>query len=160
MTTKPKPKPRVNKAPTRTKGVAKTTSATSTKKTPVKKSSKTAPVKKTATKSVAKKSASSTVSTGAVRELNENGFVEGTDSAIIAAALIEGATTRADVNDLAEKNIKKVNGLQNRNGGDKYVPSMVSGIFNRMMATGEYEVESTWRLVKKEKPARKTRARK
>ena len=158
MTTKPKPKPRVSKAPSRsTNGVAtkKAASTTTTKKTPVKKSSKATPVKKTAPK----KSATAS-STTAVRELNENGFIEGTDSAIIAAALVEGATTRADVNDLAEKNIKKVNGLQNRNGGDKYVPSMVSGIFNRMMATGEYEVESTWRLVKKEKPTRKRAPRK
>lgn len=166
MTTKPKPKPRVAKAPSRSKTVAS--------KSPVKKASKaTTPstkssvVKKSSTskapstkKAPVKKTSKVVPPTPPIRELNENGFVEGTDSAIIAASLLEGAATRADVNLLAEQNIAKINGIDNRNGGTKYVPSMVSGIYNRMMATGEYEVESTWKLVRKEKPVRKPRAKK
>lgn len=84
------------------------------------------------------------------RTLNEYGFVENTDSALIAEALIAGGVDRNDVNRLAEESIGAVNGTANRNGGEKYVPSMVSAILNKMLATGRYEVVSTWKLVKKE----------
>lgn len=86
--------------------------------------------------------------------MGEHGFVVGTDSALIAEALIEGGTDRNNVNDLAELKISEVNGLKNRNGGEKYVPTMVSGVLTKMLKTGNYEVEATWRLVPKEAPAK------
>lgn len=127
-----------------------TSSSTSKKTTTAKK----APVKKPAPKKTAPKKAAPAVE----REKTPEGFVVGGDSAIIAAALVEGGADRGEINENIRKAIKKANGLTTRNGEDKYIPSMVSSILAKMLATGYYEVESTWRLKKldKKKRVRKT----
>lgn len=81
------------------------------------------------------------------RPLNDLGFVDGTDSAIIAATLVAGGADRANVNDLCRDNIEAANGITNRNGKEKYIPSMVSGILTRMVETGQWEVQASWRVV-------------
>lgn len=141
-------------ARTGTRGSTSTTgtaaSSTSKKSTTAKK----APVKKPAPK----KSAPKKTTAGVEREKTPEGFVVGGDSAIIAAALVEGGADRGEINENIRKAIKKANGLTTRNGEDKYIPSMVSSILAKMLATGYYEVESTWRLKKldKKKRVRKT----
>ena len=82
-------------------------------------------------------------------EYTDEGFQVGSDSAIIATALVTGAPGRSEVNALAEEGIAAASGLTTRTGREKYVPSMVSSILARMLATGEYEVEASWKLVKK-----------
>ena len=88
-------------------------------------------------------------------EYTPEGFQVGSDSAIIASTLTEGATTRSEINELAIERIEAANGLVTRTGKDKYVPSMVSAILSRMLATGNYEVYASWQLVPIEKPTRK-----
>ena len=87
------------------------------------------------------------------------GFQNNTDSAVIVKALIHGAKDRVEINKLAEGVIAKKNGLHTRSGKPKYLPSMVSSILTRMLESGEWEVESSWKLVPKTKtPAKKRRA--
>lgn len=81
--------------------------------------------------------------------------MDGSDSATIAACLVEGGADRQDVNNLVIERIEKSTGLTNRNGDQKYIPSMVSGILGRMLKTGEWEVHASWQLVPVEKPAKK-----
>ncbi|QZE10834.1 hypothetical protein SEA_CHISANAKITSUNE_65 [Gordonia phage ChisanaKitsune] len=126
-------------------GTRGSTSTTGTKKkTPVK---KPAPKKTTPKKSAAV----------GVREKTPEGFIVGGDSAIIAAALVEGGADRHEINENIRKQIKKANGLTTRNGEDKYIPSMVSSILAKMLATGYYDIQSEWKLVKLD---RKKRVRK
>ncbi|AZS07922.1 hypothetical protein SEA_SCHOMBER_67 [Gordonia Phage Schomber] len=126
-------------------GTHGSTSTTGTKKkTPVK---KPAPKKTTPKKSAA----------GVVREKTPEGFIVGGDSAIIAAALVEGGADRHEINENIRKAIKKANGLTTRNGEEKYIPSMVSSILAKMLATGYYDIQSEWKLVKLD---RKKRVRK
>lgn len=96
------------------------------------------------------------------REMTEHGFIVGTDSATIADRLVAGGTDRADVNTQIIEAIENTTGLTNRNGTQKYIPSMVSGILGRMLATGKYEIHASWQLVPiAAEPAKKvTRARK
>lgn len=84
---------------------------------------------------------------GRRRNLNDLGFVEGSDSAIIAQTLVDGGFDRRDVNERAAKAIEASSGLTNRNGGEKYVPSAVSGVLAQMMKTGGWKIESSWKLV-------------
>lgn len=132
-TTKPKTTTRANTTTAKTKAPARKGSA---------KTTKAAPKKATAAKKVYEPHPI---------EYTDEGFQVGSDSAIIAAALTEGATTRTEVNEIAAERIKKANGLQTRSGKDKYVPSMVSSILSRMLATGEYEIFASWQLVPVEK---------
>jgi hypothetical protein len=78
--------------------------------------------------------------------------VDGTDSAYIAQAFLEGGFDRNDVNAKAEALISENNGLKNRNGGDKYIPSIASSILSRMLETGKYKIEATWKLVETDTP--------
>lgn len=75
------------------------------------------------------------------------GFVEGSDSGIIAATLVAGGKDRLDVNAKIEANIAEASGLKNRNGGDKYIPSITSGVLRRMLNSGKWQIEATWKLV-------------
>ncbi|AKL88335.1 hypothetical protein BH789_gp054 [Gordonia phage GMA6] len=149
---KKKPTPRKRSAPA-TKKTTTARKATPAKRAPANKKATT--TKATTRKPAAKKTAQ-TYEPHPI-EYTDEGFQVGTDSAIIATTLVTGASDRAEINALAEKEIKKVNGLTTRTGKDKYTPSMVSSILSRMLATGEYEVQASWQLVKVEK---KTRGRK
>lgn len=130
-------------ADTRARGSSTTTTT---------KGKKTSTPKKTTTKKAQ-------VQESTPREYTPEGFIEGGDSAIIASALTEGGLDRKDVNRIAEERIAASSGLVTRGGKEKYVPSMVSSILSRLLATGEYEVYSSWQLVPIEKP-KKTRTRK
>lgn len=103
------------------------------------------PAKKTATP----KSKTASKAGGFHRELDEHGFVPGTDSAKIAALLLAGGKSRQDVN---EKVRKKIGGTT-RNGTEKNVPALVSGVLNRLIEQG-YKVESSFTVTA---PARKRR---
>ena len=69
-------------------------------------------------------------------EKNALGFVPGSDSAIIAAALVEGGDSRADIAAVAKEQIKASSGLKTRNGTDKDVNGLVAGVLRRMVADG------------------------
>lgn len=144
--------------------------ATDVAPTPPAKTVKKAPAKKTTgmKKSLPKKGLSSKISkvtkdtpknpapvarntNSPKRALNELGFVDGTDSAVIAQVLTDGGADRNDVNDRCREAIKKANGLTNRYGQEKYIPSMVSGVLTKMLDSGAWEIEASWQLV----PAKK-----
>ena len=141
---KKKPTPRKRSTAAKEKAKAKTTTA--------RKKATTAKTKST-TRSKATKKAAPKASTYEPHpiEYTPEGFQVGSDSAIIATTLVNGATTRGEINELAIAEIEATNGLQTRSGKDKYVPSMVSSILSRMLATGEYEVHASWQLVPVEK---------
>lgn len=141
---KNKPTPRKRSTAAKEKTKAKTTTA--------RKKATTAKTKST-TRSKATKKAAPKASTYEPHpiEYTPEGFQVGSDSAIIATTLVNGATTRGEINELAIAEIEATNGLQTRSGKDKYVPSMVSSILSRMLATGEYEVHASWQLVPVEK---------
>lgn len=141
---KNKPTPRKRSTAAKEKAKAKTTTA--------RKKATTAKTKST-TRSKATKKAAPKASTYEPHpiEYTPEGFQVGSDSAIIATTLVNGATTRGEINELAIAEIEATNGLQTRSGKDKYVPSMVSSILSRMLATGEYEVHASWQLVPVEK---------
>ena len=142
---KNKPTPRKRSTAAKEKAKAKTT-------TTARKKATTAKTKST-TRSKATKKAAPKASTYEPHpiEYTPEGFQVGSDSAIIATTLVNGATTRGEINELAIAEIEATNGLQTRSGKDKYVPSMVSSILSRMLATGEYEVHASWQLVPVEK---------
>jgi hypothetical protein len=124
---------------------------------------KTTPSKVTAKKTASrpkasgrKKAAKKVAPPARVREKDEYGFEVGTDSSVIAEELIEGGASRQDINDRVGERI----GYETSNGTEKNVPALVSGILNRMLATGEFEVESDWRLVRVERKPRKKGKRK
>lgn len=94
------------------------------------------------------------------RELNELGFMDGSDSATIARCLVEGGADRQDVNNRIIEAIDASTGITNRNGQEKYIPSMVSGILGRMLKTGKYEIQASWQLVPLEVEPPKKVARK
>lgn len=149
------------KTPVRRKrSTAAKTEGTKTKTTAARKKTTTRAKTTTAkTKAPARKGSAKTAKKAAPKKVYEphpieytpEGFQVGSDSAIIASTLTEGATTRTDINDIAAERIEKTNGLKTRSGKDKYVPSMVSSILSRMLATGEYEVYASWQLVPVEK---------
>lgn len=156
-----KPVRRKRPAPTGTRAGARNSTTTTTTGTAASSTSKNsttakkAPVKKPAPKKPApKKVAPKKATAGVEREKTAEGFVVGGDSAIIAAALVEGGADRHEINENIRKAIKKANGLTTRNGEDKYIPSMVSSILAKMLATGYYEVESTWQLKRLDKKKR------
>jgi hypothetical protein len=126
-------------------------------KPPVKAAAKkAAPAKRAAAKKAPAKKAPVKKTTsnrgGFKRELDEHGFVPGTDSAHIAAALLAGGKDRNEIN---EKVLKKIGG-ETRTGSTKNIPALVSGVLNRLLEQG-YKVESSWTLVA---PARKRRVAK
>lgn len=160
LKSRPKAKKITKTAEAPKKAVRKKSSASAPAKATKKvaKSSKPAPkkiVKKASAAPAKKATPKKALPNGGGRQLDQNGFTPGSDSAIIAATLLEGGLSREDVNQKVAANIDKVNGLQNRNGEQKYVPSMVSGILNRMLKTGDFEIEESWQLVRKQKPVQK-----
>lgn len=125
------------KAPTN--DVEKTASVRKGKSTPAKATTKTT----TAKKAPAKKAAPSPVETDRRgREMDEHGFVVGSDSSKIAAILLEGGSGRAEVNEKIAAAIAS----PTRYGNDKNVSSLVSGLLARLKERG-YTVEQTWKVV-------------
>lgn len=131
---------------TRTKtnktGPAKTTKATGAKST-----AKTKAAPKTTAKKTTKKAPVVVATEPRVVEYTPEGFVAGSDSALIAKALVEGGIDRNEVNQNAIDAIAASSGLLTKNGKEKYVPSMVSSILSKMVNTGEFQVVASWQLV-------------
>lgn len=146
------------KAPAK-KAAASKSGPPAKKRTAKKTTTRKSPAKKTTRKAPAKRSGGAG---GFHRELDDNGFVVGTDSAKIAEILLEGGVDRNDINAKAEKAIGGVT----RNDTDKNVPALVSGVLNRLLRAG-YSVESSWQLTapakkktaSKKAPAKKARKR-
>lgn len=136
---------------TKTKTAAPKRTSTTTAKKPVSGTrSKTTASKASTTKPAAKKApAKKTTPTPPVdnRERGPHGYALGTDSAIIAESLIEGGATRDECNDRATALIAKTSGLETRGGKPKYIPSMAASIISRLTESGQYRVESSFRLV-------------
>ena len=135
-------------APVRKAAGSKTTPARkkpAAKKAPAKKAA--APTRRGAAKKAApaRKAAAKKTSTGSGRggfhrELDDTGlFVVGTDSSTIAEYLLNGGADRADINDQVLEAI----GGETRNGTERNVPALVSGVLNKMLEAG-YTVESTF----------------
>jgi hypothetical protein len=77
------------------------------------------------------------------REVNpDTGFVVDTDQDAIALALLEGGESRGEIID----SLYSVLGTETRNGTEKQIPNMVSGVLNKMLANG-FTVESSFRVV-------------
>lgn len=147
-----KSRPASKKTTAKSKGPAKKTAA---KKSAAKKST---PAKKSAAKNVKKPATKKKTSNrgGFNRELNEEtGFVVGTDSDTIALALLEGGESRADI--IAE--LEGVLDTETRNGTEKQVTNMVSGVLNKMLAAG-YTVEQSFVVVPPTPASKRKAARK
>lgn len=116
------------------------------KKAAVKKATSTGPAKKKAAKKVAvvpkKKAAPKTGATGRSlpRDLNEHGFVKGSNSEKIVEEMLAGGESRQDVADRLRKSIKSANGKTVN------APALMSGLLHRLEGRG-YTIESTWKLV-------------
>lgn len=123
---------------------------------PVKQKSrkKAAPAKKAAapSKKTAPAKAASTAATTKQgerrygRDVNAMGFVPGSDSAIIAQAMVEGGESRKDIIETARQRIEKSTGLETRHGTEKQVAGLASGVLQRLTKEG-YEVRQSWVLV-------------
>lgn len=146
------------KSSTRARAASSNTSKKTSTRTPSKSSSKTktkarntgpaksnrGPAKKTAAKKVSKVAAPAKKTRGGVtREMDEvTGFAIGTDSHIIAEALVEGGESRQDIIEYLRENMN----TETRNGTEKPVANLVSAIINKMLDRG-FTVESSYRLV-------------
>lgn len=104
-------------------------------------------------KSTAKKSAAKNVKKpaskkgggrgGFNREMNDEvGFAVGTDQEAIALALMEGGESRADIVERLEGELD----LETRNGTDKQITNMVSGVLNKMLDRG-FLLESSFQVL-------------
>jgi hypothetical protein len=141
-------------------------------KTPAKKGRP--PAKKTTSKKTAAKNVKKPASKKSnlpVREMNdETGFVAGTDQDVIATALMNGGESRAHIAEIVADQIDS----ETRNGTEKQIPNMVSGVLQKMLDRG-YTVESSFAVLpptpaskraatraanKKAAPAKKTAAKK
>lgn len=161
--------------PVKKTAAAKKKKSTTSKKGPANK-------KSTAKKTAAKKPASKKANVknvkkpagkrgGFHREMNEEtGFVVGTDQDAIALALLEGGESRAAIVERLENELD----TETRNGTEKQITNMVSGVLNKMLAAG-FTVESSFQVVPptpaskraasransaKKAPAKKTAAKK
>lgn len=132
-----KSKPAASKASTTTK------SKNTTVKKPAAKSktTKAAPAKAAPVKA-------ETETPKVARDFDVFGFVVGSDSSIIAHTLIEGVTEggREGMAELVRERIEAANGLQTRNGTEKYIPSLVSGVLLKLRKQGFTE-ESSFKVV-------------
>lgn len=142
------------------KSTAKSKTAPAKKKSTAKKSpaTKTTAKKTAAKKSTSKKNVKDVKKPagkrgGFHREINEEtGFVVGTDQDTIALALLEGGESRADIAERLEKMID----TETRNGTEKQITNMISGVLNKMLARG-FTVESSF-VVLPPTPASKRKA--
>jgi hypothetical protein len=80
---------------------------------------------------------------GANRPVNEEtGFVEGTDQDVIASCLLEGGESRQEIAERVESLIE----TETRNGTDKQIVNMISGVLSKLLARG-YTVEQSFQVV-------------
>ena len=108
------------------------------KKTVAKKSTtKATPVKKTAKTATPKKSTSGR---NLPRELNEYGFVVGSNSEKIVQAMLDGGESRQSIADGLKKTLKSSNGQPVNSN------ALIAGLLHRLLPQG-YTIESQWRLV-------------
>ena len=77
------------------------------------------------------------------RDLNEHGFVKGSDSEKIVDILLAGGSDRADMN---SKVLKAMGNRKSRNGTPMNTSSLIANIIKRLRDKG-YTIESTWVLV-------------
>lgn len=142
----------------KSKGKTAPAKKSTAKKSPATKSKTTAKSKAPAKKTSAKKNVKDVKKPagkrgGFHREINEEtGFVVGTDQDTIALALLEGGESRADI---AERLSKKID-TETRNGTEKQITNMISGVLNKMLARG-FTVESSY-VVLPPTPASKRKA--
>lgn len=150
-------KPTARKAPVRKTAATKTgpTRKPVARKRPAAK--KAAATTKTRVKAKTTTKAKSTGSGrgGFHRELDAHGFVPGTDSSVIVAELLKGGKDRGDINASVAKKI----GGTTRNGTERNVPALVSGVLNKLLEQG-YKIESTYTVVPPAKVRRKMEASK
>jgi hypothetical protein len=153
------------KKSTRKSPTSKTAASKGSGKTEVKKKrgrpvgSKNKPKNSTPVKSVPKKSASKKTTKvqkpaskrgGVNREMDEvTGFATGTDSQYIAETLMEGGESRQEIIETLREELD----TETRNGTEKPVANLVSGIVNKMLERG-FTIESSYRLVPPVKGAR------
>lgn len=152
--------------------VKKTAAAkkSASKKTgPAKKSAaKKSPANKATVKNVSKPKTKKDGRGGFHRELNEEtGFVVGTDQDLIAQALLEGGESRTEIAERLSGQLE----TETRNGTEKQIVNMVSGVLNKMLSRG-FTVEQSFvvvpptaaskraatRAANKKTPAKKTAA--
>lgn len=150
--------------PVKKTAAAKKKSTAKSKTAPAKKSAakKSPATKKTAAKKTAAKKNVKDVKKpkgtrgGFHREINEEtGFVVGTDQDTIALALLEGGESRADIAASLEKKID----TETRNGTEKQITNMISGVLNKMLARG-FTVESSFVVVPPTPASKRKAARK
>lgn len=80
---------------------------------------------------------------GANREMDEvTGFAVGTESHQIAELLLNGVESRQEAIDILRNTLD----TETRNGTEKPVANLVSGVINKLLARG-FTVESSYRLV-------------
>lgn len=75
-------------------------------------------------------------------DVNEFGYRTLSDSAKIVEIMVSGGLDRQDINEKIADAIKP----ETRNGNDKNIPSLVSGLLTKLQEKG-YQVESSWRLI-------------
>jgi len=142
VVTPKKKKHTVKKAAAKTTAPAKTAPA---KKRSVKKASTT-----TAKKRPTKKVAKGTSGRSLPRDMNEHGFVKGSNSETIVNLMLEGGSSRAEVAAKVAKTIKSTDGKPVN------APALMSGLVHRLMARG-YTIEQTW-VLREPTPASKAAA--
>jgi len=90
-------------------------------------------------------------------EFDDHGFRVGSDSSVIAACLIDGGSGREAITDIIAETMQTT---ETRGGNDKNISSLVSGILKRLIDTGQYEIEESWRLVPLNGASNKTATKK
>jgi hypothetical protein len=104
---------------------------------------KTTAAKKTSAKNVKNVNKPASKRGGFHREINpDTGFVVGTDSDLIAQALLEGGESRKEIVERMENTLE----LETRTGTEKSIGNMVSGVLNKMLAAG-FTIESSFVVV-------------
>jgi hypothetical protein len=144
MATKAKKTVPAKKAASKSK--AKTAPATKakTKSAPAKKATSTKAKTTTKAKTAAKPKGKQKITNGQSlpRDLNEHGFVKGSQSEKIVECLLEGGKDRREVNEKIRKALKG----PTRNGTEHNVSSLSANLLKRLRDKG-YTIESSWRLV-------------
>jgi len=101
------------------------------------------PATKNVNKPAAKKTASKKTSNLPTRVFNdETGFAEGSDQDLIATELLAGGESRQEIAERLEGILDPVT----RNGTEKQIVNMVSGVLGKLQARG-YTVESSFLVV-------------
>lgn len=90
---------------------------------------------------------------GNTREMDPvTGFAVGTDGHAIAEFLIEGCESRQECIDVMRETLD----AETRNGTEKPVANLVSGVINKLVGRG-FEIEQSFRLIPPAKPKRAKR---